>query len=265
MHALLEDAPSLESASARARTAWGEIALALKSTEIALIPRDVDAIALARSSSAVFLVVEGTLVVTRNSCALLCCEEGDLIGHTEISAASDLTAHSSFAVKALKVPLKDLFEAVAASPSLIKSWSALLAAQEEAWRKIAEHCAHRLSLGNETTPPVIRHYETGEIIIQQGGTNDEVYTLVEGSAEALVDGVKVGDIKSDEIFGAIAAIAGVPRTASVVATSRCMAISLPKGDFLHLLKTRPSTVLRLIQDMARALSNANDRVVGKMR
>jgi CRP-like cAMP-binding protein len=120
-------------------------------------------------------------------------------------------------------------------------------------------------MGDETAPPEVRYFEAGETMIQQGGTNDEVYTLIEGSAEALVDGVKVGDIKSDEIFGAIAAIAGVPRTASVVATSRCMAISLPKGDFLHLLKSRPSTVLRLIQDMARALASANDRVVGRMR
>ncbi len=265
MHALLEDAPSLEPQTTDARAAWAEIAAALGSCEPTLIPRDEDALALARNSGAVFVVLEGSFVVTRNSCSLISYEEGDLLGHTEMSSRSSLSAHSSFAVKALKIPHQALFSALASNPRLISCWTAIVTAHEEVWRTIAEHCARRLSMGDETAPPEVRYFEAGETMIQQGGTNDEVYTLIEGSAEALVDGVKVGDIKSDEIFGAIAAIAGVPRTASVVATSRCMAISLPKGDFLHLLKSRPSTVLRLIQDMARALASANDRVVGRMR
>jgi len=266
MHALLEAAPSLEALTAAAHKTWGEIAphVANACHEI-LISREQDALLLASTTGSVLVLQEGSLVASRNSCALITYEEGDLVGHSEISNNSGLVATSSFAVKATQVPLPVLWKTLSSNPELISAWTKLLAHHEEAWRCVAEQCAQRLSLGDQTSPPSVQHFEQGEIIIDQGGTTDEVFTLVEGRAEAFVDGVKVGEIQSDEIFGAIAAIAGVPRTASVVAATRCMALTIPKGDFLHLLKSRPSTVLRLIQDMARALSSTNDRVVGKLR
>ena len=53
--------------------------------------------------------------------------------------------------------------------------------------------------------PEVRNYEQGDIIIQQGAKGDEVFTLISGNAHALVGETVVGEVKCDEIFGAIAA------------------------------------------------------------
>jgi CRP-like cAMP-binding protein len=113
------------------------------------------------------------------------------------------------------------------------------------------------------TVPTIRAVQAGETIIKQGQPADTVYTLIEGKAEVLVDGVKVGEVLRDEIFGALAAFNGGARTASVITTENSLVVSLPLGEFSMLVESRPRLVVKLIQDLARAISALNSRVVDK--
>ena len=129
------------------------------------------------------------------------------------------------------------------------------------WMHLCHHLAERLAVAQIQRPPDLRHFQPGDQIITRGATDNEVFTLLEGGADAVVDGVKVGEILPDEIFGAIAALAGVPRTASVIATHPSIALVLPREEFLQLLNSRPLTVMKLIQDMARALAKTNERLV----
>jgi len=109
--------------------------------------------------------------------------------------------------------------------------------------------------------PEIRQYDEGDIIIEEGGTDNEVYTLLSGAADVLVGDTQVGDIKRDEIFGAIAALTGTPRTAKVIATLECSVLVVASDRFQDLLEKRPDTVTKLIEDMARTIVAGNQKIV----
>lgn len=101
------------------------------------------------------------------------------------------------------------------------------------------------------------HFAGGETIIQQGTAADCVYTLLEGSAEAVCDGVKVGEINSGEIFGAMAVFTRQKRNASVVATRDCTVMAVRKEDFVDLIEYQPRVCLSLVEEMASKINQLN--------
>lgn len=103
-------------------------------------------------------------------------------------------------------------------------------------------------------------FSAGETIIEQGETANCVYTLLEGSAEAVRDGVKVGDIHADEIFGALAVFTRQPRNASVVATTDCSVMAVRKEDFIDLVEHQPHICISLIEEMADKINQLNQQV-----
>ena len=104
------------------------------------------------------------------------------------------------------------------------------------------------------------HYQAGETIIHQGDTADRVYTLLEGSADALCDGVKVGEVHPNEIFGALAVFTRQPRMASVVATSDCTLLAVRKEEFIELIEHQPQICLGLIEEMAAKINQLNGQL-----
>jgi hypothetical protein len=104
-------------------------------------------------------------------------------------------------------------------------------------------------------------YGLGEIIIEQGTLGQDVYTLMEGEAEAFVDGILVGEIKTNEFFGVIAAVTNTPRTARVIAKTRCTVLAVSQDMFQELIKARPVLIEKLIVEMGRAIVDLNSRVV----
>lgn len=84
-----------------------------------------------------------------------------------------------------------------------------------------------------------RSYPTGTTIIAQGDSSKDVYTLIEGRAIAIQDGVKVGEINQGEIFGAIAAFTRSKRRASVVATRDCVVRAITQDAFANMMRDQP--------------------------
>ena len=107
----------------------------------------------------------------------------------------------------------------------------------------------------------IRDYPSGQNIIEQGTKAEEVYFMIEGEADVVVNGIAVGNVKKDEIFGSLAALTGKPRGASVTAKEQCLVMVTRAEDFMTLVKTRPMTVATLMQDMARIIGDLNFKVV----
>lgn len=105
------------------------------------------------------------------------------------------------------------------------------------------------------------HYRTGETIIQQGDAAHKVYTLLEGSADAVCDGVKVGEIHANEIFGALAVFTRQPRIASVVASSDCTVLAVRKEEFITLIEHQPQICLGLIEEMAAKINQLNTQLL----
>lgn len=104
-------------------------------------------------------------------------------------------------------------------------------------------------------------FAKGETIINQGDEADLVYTLIEGSADAVCDGIKVGEIHQNEIFGALAVFTRQPRIASVVASSDCTVMTVGKEDFIRLIYEQPQLSVGLIEEMAAKINNLNNQLL----
>jgi CRP/FNR family transcriptional regulator, cyclic AMP receptor protein len=105
------------------------------------------------------------------------------------------------------------------------------------------------------------HFSAGETIITQGDIADRVYTLLEGSADAICDTIKVGEIHANEIFGALAVFTRQPRMASVVATSDCTVLAVRKEEFIALIEHQPQICLGLIEEMAAKINQLNNQLL----
>jgi hypothetical protein len=105
-----------------------------------------------------------------------------------------------------------------------------------------------------------QHFAAGEELILQGTTADHVFIIIEGRAEAYVDGHKVGDVQKDEIFGAMAVFTREKRSATVVACEPCTVMVIPKEQFLSLMQSNPRIAHSLIENMARRIDLLNKEV-----
>lgn len=105
------------------------------------------------------------------------------------------------------------------------------------------------------------HFRAGETIIEQGTAADRVYTLLEGSADAVCDGMKVGEIHADEIFGALAVFTRQLRIASVIASSDCTVLAVRKEEFIDLINHQPQVCVGLIEEMAAKINQLNNQLL----
>lgn len=105
-----------------------------------------------------------------------------------------------------------------------------------------------------------QHFAAGEELIHQGDDADHVFVIIEGHAEAWVDGQKVGDVQKDEIFGAMAVFTREKRSATVIASEPCTVMVIPKDQFLSLMQSNPRIAHSLIESMARRIDLMNKEV-----
>lgn len=119
----------------------------------------------------------------------------------------------------------------------------------------------RLVTAEEKPQPGFRRYADGEAIITQGDEAEYVYTILEGAADVSVDGVKVGEIKEEEIFGAMAVLTGQRRAATVTAQGSCSVMMVAREDFASLVNSHPNLFINLLRDMTRTIVSLNERVV----
>ena len=207
-----------------------------------------------------YVLKEGIIAHSQQERTLYFYDTGDLVGiqHTDASSnqENECQLNSDFAVLAEEYRISDIY----------KSFS--IEGQAELWHQILANYIELLNIiifiSAQTKLEV--HPETvtiqpGEVVIEQGSYGSDVYTLVEGHLEVLVNGIAVGEVMPDEIFGAMAALTETPRSATVQATELSVLLKLPRERFLDLMKSRPFTVMKMIEDMSRTIVSLNQRVV----
>lgn len=74
--------------------------------------------------------------------------------------------------------------------------------------------------------------EPGDAIIRQGDEGDLVYVIAEGRASVTRNGDALRDLGPDDVFGELALILDVPRTATVTATEPVVLRTLAREPFL---------------------------------
>ena len=155
-------------------------------------------------------------------------------------------------------PALQFMQRVFDEPAAIRLWTRLLITYSGLMLRIAAASAKE----DAPTTPGFEIYEPGDIIIRQGDKADFVYNMSSGLAEVLVDNVNVGRISDGEIFGAMAALTQIDRSATVRAKTSCSVVKIPKEQFSELIRSNPATIHSLLIDMAHSIVNLNDHLVG---
>lgn len=204
-------------------------------------------------------VKEGVATVALAGNAILSLIEGDIFGIPAEHEIADLTLETDFAIHVYLYKLPEIHDLLLSSAELKACWERIQHLRYALFLQLySEHTS-----GAAAVFPSIRYYEPGAEIIAEGADAPEVFTMVEGVADVYHRQTPVGTIGNDEIFGALAALSGTPRTATVIARSRCTVAVLPVGDFRSLIQQRPLTTEKLILDFARKIVQLNARLVGK--
>ena len=64
-----------------------------------------------------------------------------------------------------------------------------------------------------------RHYAEGDVVVHEGGAGGAFFIVLEGAACMSINGVIVGTVSAGDVFGEVALLHGVPRSATVVAAT----------------------------------------------
>ncbi|WP_331344738.1 cyclic nucleotide-binding domain-containing protein [Cellvibrio sp. UBA7661] len=207
--------------------------------------------------TSVFLITEGQVDYHLQNKLIMHYEAGDLIG---LPRSLNLPCGQFSCTGPIKLVAYERDTLVAQANSDLKSqrnWAYMLLCmisyQEQALTQELRS-AFQPSAG-------FVHFSKGETIIQQGDTADRVYTLLEGSADAVCDGIKVGEIHANEIFGALAVFTRQPRMASVIAADECTVLAVRKEEFIELIDHQPQICLGLIEEMAAKINQLNNQLL----
>lgn len=119
---------------------------------------------------------------------------------------------------------------------------------------------HNTSMPQDPAPG-FEFFKSGDAIIREGETADCVYTLIQGRAKVLRDGVQLGIAREGEILGLQAMLLNSHRTATVIADGNCSAVRVGYDKFQNLIASRPELVVSTLETMARQIERMNQRLL----
>lgn len=215
-----------------------------------------DDLALQLPSNQLFIIESGLLHAVVDERPLFYLQEGDLVGLRQGIDLPSCRYSCEEPISLIPYLRNEVFQHVYASEQR----------QEQLIQYLVGHTALLSDALARLRQPEIRpatgfqHFAAGEPLIHQGDEADHVFIIIEGHAEAWVDGQKVGDVQKDEIFGAMAVFTREKRSATVIASEPCTVMVIPKDQFLSLMQSNPRIAHSLIESMARRIDLLNKEV-----
>lgn len=107
-------------------------------------------------------------------------------------------------------------------------------------------------------------YAKGQAIFRQGDMGDAAYIVLEGQADVLIGAPdsqrKVATVGKHSIVGEIAVLCDVPRTATIVAADKLVALKISKDLFLRMVKEFPQMAVEIMRELARRLDRTNQQL-----
>jgi len=101
--------------------------------------------------------------------------------------------------------------------------------------------------------PDIRSFKQGETIFKQGDPADCMFAVVEGAVAIELGSTLVEHVPPGGVFGEMALIDGLPRSATAVATADCSLAAINEKRFLRLVELTPRFALRVMQVLTERL------------
>ncbi len=107
--------------------------------------------------------------------------------------------------------------------------------------------------------PIVRELKSGDTLLREGDeSNGEMYVVISGKADILVDGRVVELATAGAIIGEMTMIEAAPRAATVVAKSDCRFAVIDQKRFDFLVTQMPGFGREVMRVMARRLRHADE-------
>jgi CRP-like cAMP-binding protein len=111
-----------------------------------------------------------------------------------------------------------------------------------------------------------QHYAAGQQILDRSSDNREVFFIVAGSVRAVDFSPSGREVMYAVIgegghFGALSAIDGLARSASVVAIEECLLASLTPMQLESLIRRHPDVAIGLLRSMVRMIRTTDERLI----
>jgi CRP-like cAMP-binding protein len=107
-------------------------------------------------------------------------------------------------------------------------------------------------------------YDPGKRLFQQGDPADAAYLIIDGEAEVIAETpsgpVTLATLKPNEIVGEIGILCDVPRTATVRAKNRLVALRISKDPFMRMVREFPTMAISIMQELAHRLEATNNQL-----
>ncbi len=97
-------------------------------------------------------------------------------------------------------------------------------------------------------------YDAGAGVILEGDEGCDFFVLVEGEAEVRRGRRSVNVMGPGDFFGEIALVSDVPRTATIVALTPLVVLTIREDDFTRLLDEQPAIARKVLRALGERLA-----------
>ncbi|MBZ5514695.1 MAG: cyclic nucleotide-binding domain-containing protein [Acidobacteriia bacterium] len=106
-------------------------------------------------------------------------------------------------------------------------------------------------------------FTPGQCVFKAGDRGDAMYIVIEGELKILVGSATVEIAGPGSIFGEMALIDDAPRSATVVAKTRCRLVAVDRGEFQYMVSEGPFFALEVMKVIADRLRKMDARLRSK--
>ena len=97
-------------------------------------------------------------------------------------------------------------------------------------------------------------FAAGDAVIREGEPGFDFFVIAAGEAEVRRDGRTVNTMGQGDFFGEIALVAEVPRTATVVARTDLVLLTITDLDFRDLVMDQPSIARNVLRSLGERIA-----------
>jgi GNAT superfamily N-acetyltransferase len=105
-----------------------------------------------------------------------------------------------------------------------------------------------------TTMSHVLACSAGDLIVRHGSTDMTVFVVLDGTVDVLREGQVVAQLQPGSVFGEVAFLAQVPRSADVVAGRNSQLVCLRPNTLAALMEKEPSVAAPLLLNLSRILA-----------
>jgi len=109
----------------------------------------------------------------------------------------------------------------------------------------------------------IRTLKIGEVIITENDPSKNMYFLISGKLAVMAGGKRINTIMPDEVFGELAFVMDIPRTATVYAEETSTIVSFCPGNLNEELDNMPEWVKKFVLGLMQKIVNLTEIIAKK--